>query len=116
MTHETLHEVMYDQHRIRRWRIGYEKELAGFTRADVFGYYSSRYVPSRTIISIVGDVDEGEALAMARETYGDWAPAPGAVNPSPSEPARRTVRTRPSTTCPSCRPSRTSLPALPTSA
>ncbi|MEO8636347.1 MAG: pitrilysin family protein [Gemmatimonadales bacterium] len=94
VTHETLHEVMYDQHRIRRWRIGYEKDLAGFTRADVFGYYRSRYVPSRTIVSIVGDVDEGEALALARDTYGDWIAAPGAVNPSPAEPLRRSVRVR----------------------
>ena len=94
VTHETLHEVMYDRHRIRRWRIGYEKVLAGFTRADVFGYYCSRYVPSRTIVSIVGDVDEGEALALARATYGVWAAAPGAVNPSPEEPPRRAVRAR----------------------
>ncbi len=94
VTHETLHEVMYDRHRIRRWRIGYEKVLAGFTRADVFGYYQSRYVPSRTIVSIVGDVEEESALALARETYGPWAAAPGAVNPSPAEPPRRTVRVR----------------------
>jgi len=94
VTHETLHEVMYDRHRIRRWRIGYEQDLAKFTREDVFGYYSSRYVPARTIVAIVGDVDEAEALALGRRTYGDWAPADGAVNPSPAEPPRREVRAR----------------------
>ncbi len=94
VTHETLHEVMYDRHRIRRWRIGYEQDLAKFTREDVFGYYSSRYVPSRTIVVIVGDVDEEEALALGRRTYGGWAPGEGAVNPSPTEPPRREVRSR----------------------
>lgn len=94
VTHETLHEVMYDRHRIRRWRIGYEQDLAKFTREDVFGYYSSRYVPSRTIVAIVGDVDEEEALAVGRRTYGGWAPGEGAVNPSPAEPPRREVRSR----------------------
>ena len=94
VTAETLHEVMYDRHRIRRWRIGYEQQLAGFTRADVHGYYASRYVPSRTIVAIVGDVDEEEALRLGRAAYGGWAPGPGAVDPSPAEPPRHEVRAR----------------------
>ncbi len=94
VTYETLHEVMFDRHRIRRWRIGHETQLAGFTRADVHGYYASRYVPERTIVAIVGAVDPDQALALARETYGDWPAAPGAVDPSPEEPAHREVRAR----------------------
>ena len=94
VAHETLHEVMYDRHRIRRWRIGHEARLAGFTRADVAGYYHSRYVPSRVIVAIVGDVVEEDALAMAREFYGDWAAAPAAVDRSPAEDPRREVRAR----------------------
>src|SRR5690606_32920642 len=94
VTAETLHEVMYDHHRIRRWRIGYEQQLASFTRADVHGYYASRYVPSRTIVAIVGDIEEEDALRLGRAAYGGWAPGPGAVDPSPAEPARREVRAR----------------------
>jgi zinc protease len=94
VAYETLHEVMFDRHRIRRWRIGHEAQLAGFTRADVHGYYASRYVPERTIVSIVGAVDAERALALARETYGDWPAARGAVDRSPEEPARREVRAR----------------------
>lgn len=91
---ETLHEVMYDRHRIRRWRIGYEKELAGFTRADVYGYYRSRYVPSRTVIAIVGDIDVAETVALARRTYGAWDERPAATDLSPEEPPRLEVRVR----------------------
>ncbi len=94
LAYETLHEVMFDRHRMRRWRIGHEAQLAGFTRDDVFGYYRSRYVPSRTIVSIVGAVDPEEALALARATYGDWPAGDGAVDPSPEEPERREVRAR----------------------
>lgn len=94
LTHETLHELMYDRHRIRRWRIGYEKDLAGFTREDVFGYYHTRYVPGRTIVAIVGDVDVDEMLALGERTYGGWEARPGAVDPSPAEPDRREVRSR----------------------
>ena len=94
VAYETLHEVMFDRHRIRRWRIGHEAQLAGFTREDVAGYYHSRYVPGRTIVAIVGAVEPERALALARQTYGDWAPAEGAVDRSPEEPLRREVRAR----------------------
>jgi zinc protease len=94
VAYETLHEVMFDRHRIRRWRIGHEAQLAGFTRADVHGYYASRYVPARTIVAIVGAVDPERALALAREAYGNWPAASGAVDPSPEEPDRREVRAR----------------------
>ncbi len=94
VAYETLHEIMFDRHRIRRWRIGYEADLARFTRDDLWAYYRSRYVPERTIVSIVGAVEPERALGMAREAYRDWAPAPGASDPSPDEPPRRDVRAR----------------------
>lgn len=94
VAYETLHEVMYDRHRMRRWRIGHEAQLARFTRADLHGYYSSRYVPERTIVSIVGAVEPEHAIALAREAYGDWPEAPGAVDRSPEEPPLREVRAR----------------------
>jgi zinc protease len=94
LAYETLHEVMFDRHRMRRWRIGNEQQLAGFTRDDLLGYYRSRYVPERTIVAIVGDVDPDRALELARARYGDWPAAPPAVDPSPDEPPRREVRAR----------------------
>ncbi len=94
VTYETLHEVMFDRHRIRRWRIGYESQLAGFTRDDLWSYYSSRYVPGRTIVALVGSVPVAEMLALGRRAYGDWASATGAHDPSPDEPPRQDVRAR----------------------
>ena len=94
VTYEKLHELMFDRHRIRRWRIGTEDQLAGYTREDVAGYYHSRYVPERTIVSVVGAVPVEETLAVLRAAYGDWSPAPGAVDPSPEEPPREGVRAR----------------------
>ena len=94
LTHETLHEIMYDRHRIRRWRIGHEAQLAGYTRRDLWDYYASRYVPERTIVAIVGSVEVARALELARAAYGDWPAATGATDPSPEEPPRRDVRAR----------------------
>jgi zinc protease len=94
VTYETLHEVMFDHHRIRRWRIGTEPQLSAYTRDDVAGYYQSRYVPERTIVSVVGAVRVDETLAVLRAAYGDWTASPGAVDPSPPEPRREGVRAR----------------------
>ncbi len=94
VAYETLHEVMFDRHRIRRWRIGREEDLARFTRDDLWSYYRSRYVPERTIVGIVGAVDPEQALALARRAYDSWPPAPGADDRSPEEPPHRVVRAR----------------------
>ena len=91
---ETLHEVMFDQHRIRRWRIGHEDHLARLTRDDVVSYYRSRYVPERTIVTLTGALDPDKALASARSAYGDWAKRPGALDRSPEEPPRTEIRAR----------------------
>src|ERR1041384_2866475 len=48
---ETLHALLFARHRIRRWRIGTEEQLAALTHADVVAYYRSRYVPGRVIVS-----------------------------------------------------------------
>jgi zinc protease len=91
---ETLHEVMFDRHRIRRWRIGHEAELAKLTHDDLWSYYRSRYVPERTIVTITGDVDPDHVLELAHAVYGDWPAARGALDPSPTEPPLREVRAR----------------------
>jgi zinc protease len=91
---ETLHQVMFDRHRIRRWRIGQEDHLAQLTRQDVLSYYRSRYVPARTIVAISGALEVDAALELARAAYADWPAAPGAVDQSPEEPPRREVRAR----------------------
>lgn len=91
---ETLAALLFDQHRIRRWRIGTEAQLAALSHEDLTGYYRSRYVPERTIVSMAGDLDPETALEAAREFFGGWPAAAAARDPSPAEPPRREVRAR----------------------
>jgi zinc protease len=91
---ETLHEVMFDRHRIRRWRIGHEEHLARLTREDVLSYYHSRYVPERTIVAVTGALDPDRTLEIVRSFYANWPRRVGAVDPSPDEPPRIGVRGR----------------------
>ena len=94
VAHETMHAVLFDHHRIRRWRIGDEARLAEFTREDVAGYYRSRYVPARTIVSIVGGVTIEAAMALVRARFEDWAGHSEPIPPGPEEPEHHEVRVR----------------------
>jgi zinc protease len=94
VTVETLYELLFDRHRMRRWRIGTEESLRRLTRQDVVAYYESRYVPRRTIVVVAGGVDPEHVLELAREAYGPMPDRPPASDPSPSEPDHVGLRRR----------------------
>ena len=94
VTGETLHELLFDQHRIRRWRIGVEERLERLTRDEVAGYYHARYVPSRTIVALVADIAASEGLDFLRRAWGDWQGIAEPILPGPIETAPPTLRTR----------------------
>ena len=85
VTTETLFELLHDQHRIRRWRIGREAGLRRLTRADLMRFYRNFYRPSATILSIVGDVDVSETMRHVRRLYGTLESAPIERVPGPEE-------------------------------
>ncbi|MEO5826353.1 MAG: pitrilysin family protein [Gemmatimonadales bacterium] len=91
---ETLHELLYNEHRIRRWRIGTEEALNGFTHADIAGYHASRYVPARTIAVLVGDIDVESALDTLRAAWGDWSSPETPIDAGPIERSASVLRTR----------------------
>jgi zinc protease len=70
---EKLYSVAFNQHRMRRWRIGTPEGLRALTRDDVVGYYRRYYRPSNIILSIVGDVDREAVLADVVKLYGSSA-------------------------------------------
>lgn len=91
---ETLHELLYDTHRIRRWRIGVEAMLRDFGRVDIAGYHASRYLPSRTIVSLVADLDEDAALDALRAQWSGWQREATELVPGPIETGAPEVRAR----------------------
>jgi zinc protease len=91
---ETLYELLYDAHRMRRWRIGREPGLRAFTREMMYSFYRNFYRPGNTILSISGDVDPGEALRAVTESYSGLESASPTRNPGPREPDRKGFRYR----------------------
>jgi zinc protease len=82
---ETLYEVLHDQHRIRRWRIGRESGLRALTRERLIAFYRNFYRPGSTILAIVGDVDPDGALREVERRYGALATGKPVRTPGPRE-------------------------------
>jgi zinc protease len=94
VTAETLYELLFDRHRMRRWRIGSADNLRRLTADDVRAYYESRYTPGRVVIAVVGDVDPDHVLGLIDASFGPWSRSTQEVPPSPAEPDRRQARAR----------------------
>lgn len=66
---ETVYELLFDHHRIRRWRIGTEAGLRKLTRQDVLDFFVGYYRAPAIVVVIAGDVTYDEALRAVRERY-----------------------------------------------
>src|SRR5437763_530357 len=91
---ETLYELLHDRHRIRRWRIGRERELRQFTADAVRAFYRAFYHPENTVLSIVGDVDPQEAVREVERRYGSLGAGQVARSRGPQEEAPAGFRYR----------------------
>lgn len=90
---ETLHELMFDRHRMRRWRIGREEQLRTFTRADVAGFCQQFYGSDAIILVVAGDVNTAHVLDLLNEKYGCLLPG-GLRDRGPREPLKHELRYR----------------------
>jgi predicted Zn-dependent peptidase len=63
---------LYGNHPYGRPDDGDEKSVAAITRDDVVKHYQTYYVPSHTIIAVVGDFNTAEMERMLTEKFGAW--------------------------------------------
>ena len=90
----SLYELMFDVHRMRRWRIGTEEGLRRLTRADVWEYYRNLYRPSNIVLVVAGDLDPARTLELVERYYGDMPAGEPVQEPAPEEPERTGLRFR----------------------
>src|SRR5262245_57111162 len=91
---ETLYELLFDKHRMRRWRIGTETFLRGLTRDQLWAYYTSMYRGSAALLSVAGDVDADQAMSLIERYYGELPAGMIARDRGPREPERAEFRFR----------------------
>ena len=91
---ESNFELLFDQHRIRRWRIGKEAELRQLTRAMVLDFFHSFYRAGTTVIAVAGAVDTGAAIKAIEQRYGPLRAGQPPRDRGPAEPERQEFRYR----------------------
>jgi len=91
---ESLYALLYDAHRIRRWRIGQEDALRAFTREQLVGFYRHWYRPDNTILSIVGHVNPDEVRREVMARYGTLTSPVAPRERGPVETAPPSFRVR----------------------
>lgn len=55
---------------------GTRKSIENVTREDLLNFHAKYYVPSRTILAVVGDITEPEGLSLATKFLGNWRNGP----------------------------------------
>jgi zinc protease len=97
-----LHELCYPQtHPYHHTTIGSMADLDAASLEDARAFYSTWYAPDNAVLSIVGDVETGDAVALAERFFGG-IPAKGGFPTPPATDlparlggeARRTVNDR----------------------
>ena len=65
-----------------RQPIGTPEALAAATQATLRAFWAREYVPAKTTLIVVGDVDQAAVEAAIRAHFADWTPKPeGAASP-----------------------------------
>jgi zinc protease len=85
VTSEKLYGIAFQNHRMKRWRIGTPEGLRALTRDDVVAFYSRYYRPSNIILSIVGSMDAERVLDEVVKLYGNMEDKTVERDASPAE-------------------------------
>lgn len=85
-------ETMYREHPARYPIIGHQPIVQTLTKEDIVGYYRRTYVPDNMLISIVGDIDLAETLAVVGREFAGLARRRMPTITLPEEPEMVTPR------------------------
>lgn len=91
---EKLYELAFNEHRIRRWRIGDHDVLRNIRREDLLDFFHTLYRPENMIVSVVGDVDGDHALEAVEREYAGLERGELKVERGPHEPPQDAFRFR----------------------
>jgi zinc protease len=91
---ETLYEVLYDKHRMRRWRIGHEAGLRKLTQHDLREFFEGWYRAANIVVVIAGAVDTERAFDAVEQRYGALRGGPITRDRGATEPDWKGFRWR----------------------
>ena len=88
----TLRHVLFAGSSLELPTLGTRASIANLQRDDVYDFYRAWYVPNNMVLTLAGNFERDEAVALLQEHYG--AVAPGTVPAVPLVPLRPIEQTR----------------------
>ena len=78
-----IDEMLWPAQPLGRSVAGNAATVSSFTRSDILDYFSRQYTPTNTVVSIAGDINHDEVMAILPASLKDW----GESSPLPWYPA-----------------------------
>jgi predicted Zn-dependent peptidase len=72
----TLSAAAFQAHPYRNPPTGWPSDQAGLRRTEAREFFDRYYVPGNVVITMVGDVNPGEARSLATKYFGPWTAKP----------------------------------------
>lgn len=89
---EKLMKLAYTSHNYRRPIIGYEQTLNKMGKDDLVDYCHRYYQPGNMVVTLVGDIKSGQAIAKIADAFKDLKHDHLQIHASIPEPTQRTFR------------------------
>ena len=90
--YETFLGVAYQAHPYGIAVIGHRSDILGYSRDKVMKFYRAHYVPSQTIVAVVGNIDAPAARKILTDYFGRIPATPAPEKPVTVEPPQEGER------------------------
>ena len=67
---QLIDELLWPEHPLGRDIAGSKGTVAAITRDDMLGYLKGRYLPTKTVVTIAGNIEHEEAVAAVSQVMG----------------------------------------------
>jgi zinc protease len=92
MASELMYATAFEQHRIKRWRIGSNEVLRNIQRDNLLAFYETLYRPENMIVVVSGDVTQDEVARAVTDTFAKIPKGKLAKKGGPAEPPQKAFR------------------------
>lgn len=89
---EELFRLAFSKHPYGHPTLGYMQDIQALDLSDCMNFYRTYYAPNNATVVVVGDIDEGQALALIEEQYGSIPSQAIPTEPKHIEPTQTEQR------------------------
>ena len=84
---KAFHTIVFGSHPYGRPANGTPKSVSQILRKHLLEFHRTHYLPSTTVIAVVGDIRNDEALNLIKKHFGAWSTRHSSPDRFPSPPA-----------------------------